>query len=153
MKIFFVSLIILILTFFIGVEVFRNSTPNLSLETISKDTAFYDGMNVEIESYIQFDGIDQDSWRLGQQFEKPEYWTFLKFDESKSDIESLKSQLRDNFSLERYKRAKVVVKGVITDNCKKRLCCFGKSLSLKVYEIRQISPVEDFYNPVRVEKN
>lgn len=144
MKIFFLSLMMPILTFFIGVEVFRNATPKISLQTITENTDFYDGMSVEIESYMQADEIDGKIWRLGQQFEKPEYWTFLNFDENKSEIDSLKSKLKEDFSINRYKRAKVVVKGVITDNCKKRLCCFGKSLNLKVYEIKQIAPVEDF---------
>lgn len=110
-------------------------------------------MNVEIESYIQLDDADVNLWRLGQQFEKPEYWTFLKFDENKSDIELLKSQLKEDFSLEHYKRAKVVVKGVITDNCKNITCCAGQSFNLKVYEIEQIAPVEEFYNPVRDKNN
>lgn len=149
MKIFFLSLMMPILTFFIGVEVFRNATPKVSLETVTENTAFYDGMNVEIESYMQAEELDANLWRLGQQFEKPEYWTFLNFDENKSEIDSLKSELKENFSHERYKRAKVVVKGVITDNCKKSLCCFGKSLTLKVYEIKQIAPVEDYSKPVR----
>lgn len=147
MRIFLLSLTIAILTFFIGVEVFRNSTPKVSLETITENTAFYDGMTVEIESYMQADDIDENLWRLGQQFEKAEYWTFLKFNENKSEIDSLKLNLKENFSIDHYKRAKVVVKGVITDNCKKRLCCFGKSLNLEVSEIRQISPVEDFSRP------
>lgn len=149
MKIFFLSLMMPILTFFIGVEVFRNATPKVSLETVTENTAFYDGMTVEIESYMQAEEIDTNLWRLGQQFEKPEYWTFLNFDENKSEIDSLKSELKENFSHERYKRVKVVVKGVITDNCKERLSCFGKSLNLKVYEIRQIAPVEDFSRPVK----
>lgn len=149
MKIFFLSLMMPILTFFIGVEVYRHSTPQVSLETVTENTAFYDGMNVEIESYMQAEEIDTNLWRLGQQFEKPEYWTFLNFDENKSEIYSLKSELKENFSTDRYKRAKVVVKGIITDNCQNRLCCFGKSLNLKVYEIEQIAPVEDFSNPAR----
>ncbi|MCD9187583.1 MAG: hypothetical protein LUM44_14280 [Pyrinomonadaceae bacterium] len=149
MKIFLLSLMMPILTFYIGVEVFRNAAPKVSLETVTENTDFYDGMTVEIESYMQAEEIDTNLWRLGQQFEKPEYWTFLNFDENKSEIDSLKSELKENFSLDRYKRVKVVVKGVITDNCKNRLCCFGKSLNLKVYEIKQIAPVEDFSNPVR----
>lgn len=149
MKIFFLSLMIPILTFFIGVEVYRNVTPQVSLETITENTAFYDGMNVEIESYMQADEMDEDFWRLGQQFEKPEYWTFLNFDENISEIDALKSELKENFSTDRYKRVKVIVKGVITDNCKNTTCCAGKVLKLKVYEIKQIAPVEDFSRPVR----
>lgn len=149
MKIFFLSLMMPILTFFIGVEVFRNATPKVSLETVTENADFYDGMSVEIESYMQAEELDANLWRLGQQFEKPEYWTFLNFDENKSEIDSLKSELRENFSIDRYKRAKVVVKGVITDNCENITCCAGKVLRLKVYEIRQIAPVEVFSRPVK----
>lgn len=151
MKKFLLNLLIPILTFSIGVGIYRTASPNVSIETISEYTFFYDGMNVEIETYIQLEGSDDNFWYIGEPFEKKEVWTYLDLERNSTNLDALHSQLKENLSERNYKRAKVLVRGTIRDNCKMSdgiaRCCFGRSMTIKVQEVIQLGPVEDYARP------
>lgn len=155
MKKFLISFIIPFLTFAAGVFIYRNSTPKVSLETISAHTWFYDGMNVEIESYAQLEFFDENGWSIGAPFEKKEVMTYLDLENNLTNIENLHLQLKEDLSKNHYKRAKVLVKGVVKDNCNHFSangtisfgCCFGRSITIKAQEVKQLAPVEDYTRP------
>ena len=85
------SFIIPILTFAVGVFVYRNSTPKVSLENISEHIWFYDGMNVEIESYAQLEFFDENGWYIGEPFEKREFFTNLDLEKNTTNLENYNS--------------------------------------------------------------
>lgn len=150
MKKFLISFFIPILTFFAGVCVYRLSTPKISLETISKYTSFYDEMQVEIETYAQLENFDENLWSIGEPFEKYEAMTFLNLENNSTNLENLKFQLKENLTINSYKRAKVLVRGEVKDNCNRRgisACCFGKTMTIKAREVIQLAPVEDYTRP------
>lgn len=156
MKRFLLSFIIPILTFCAGVYIYRISSPNVSLETVSKYTYFYDGINVEIETYAQLENFDGNSWTIGEPFEKYEAVTFLNLENNSTNLENLKSQLKENLTINFYKRAKVLVKGEVKDNCNVRgfaNCCFGKTMTIKAREVIQLAPVEDYSRPEEFRTN
>jgi hypothetical protein len=151
MKIFLIAFIAPILTFAIGVGIYRISVPNVSLETISEHTVFYDGMNVEIETYVQLTHFDENEWYLGEPFEKKQIFTWLKIGTSNPKIDKLHNELKEGLSETYFKRAKVLVKGKIKDNCKSNeltiTCCFGKSLTITAQEVNQLAPIENYTIP------
>ena len=156
MKKFLFNLLIQILTFTIGVGIYRTVSPNISIATISEYTFFYDGMDVEIETYVQLKGYDKNDWYIGEPFEKKEVLTSLNLEQNSTDLDALHFQLKENLSEENYKRAKVLVRGTVKDDCKIDRsesgtisfgCCFGKSITLQAKEVVQLSPVEDYTRP------
>ncbi|HXH69558.1 MAG TPA: hypothetical protein VNI60_04340 [Pyrinomonadaceae bacterium] len=148
MKKFLALFIIPIITFCLGVSVYRNSTPEVSIETITKHTSFYDGMNVQIKTYAQLESIDEKNLYSGEPFEKYEAWTYLHTEENSINIDNLRNQLKENLSKKHFKRVKVLVKGTIQDNCNKgTTCCFGNSITIKAQEVTQLEPVEDYTLP------
>ena len=152
MKKFLLSFIIPILTFGFGVYIYRISTPNVSLETISNYTQFYDGMNVEIETYAQLLFFDENDWSIGEMFEKPEAATYLNLENNPTNLANLQNQLKENLTENHYKRAKVLVRGKVKDNCGglnfgKATCCFGRSITIQANEVIQLAPVEDYTRP------
>ncbi len=148
MKKFLAAFIIPIITFCLGVFVYRNSTPKVSIETITKHTIFFDGMNVQIETYAQLEFIDEKVMYLGEPFEKYEAWTYLNDEETSINLGYLRNQLKENLSKKRFKRVKVLVKGKIQNNCNKgATCCFGESITIKAQEVTQLEPVKDYALP------
>ncbi len=148
MKKFLALFIIPIITFSLGVFVYRNSTPKVSIETLTKYTNFYDGMNVQIETYSQLEFIDEKVLYLGEPFEKYEAWTYLLTEDTSINLENLRNQLKEDLSKKHFKRAKVLVKGVVQNNCGKgATCCFGESITIKAQEVTQLEPVEDYNLP------
>jgi hypothetical protein len=155
MKKFTLNLLIPILTFAFGVGVYRVSSPKVSLEKVSNYTFFYDGMNVEIETYAQLTTYDKDNWYIGEPYEKKEIFTDLDLENNSASLDILHSQLKENLSEQKYKRAKVLVKGTVKDNCKTDAsggkivfgCCFGRSITIKARDIIQLEPVEDYIKP------
>ena len=158
MKKFLLNLLFPILTFALGVGIYRVSSPAVSIQTITNYTSFYDGMNVEIETYIQLESLDEDTWYIGEPFEKMEVWTYLDLEKNSNNLDTLHSQLKENLTKQSFKRAKVRVRGTVKDNCKSEMskgggislgsCCYGKSITIKTQEIIQLSPVEDYTKPV-----
>jgi hypothetical protein len=148
MKKFLLNLLIPILTFIIGVGIYRISTPNVSIETLTKYTAFYDGMNVQIETFAQVEPIDGKVLYLGEPFEKLEAWTYLHTEGNSLNLDNLHNQLKENLSQKHFKRAKVLVIGRVEDNCNKgTTCCFGKSITIQAQEVTQLEPVEEYDLP------
>lgn len=157
MKIFLIS----ILTFLIGVGIYSFSVtnfapivtnyeqPTVSLETISGDTEFYDGQDIVIKTYIQLTYFDENSFYLGE-IEKKHVMTHLNIDNVNLDIDSLHKKLKVNLSENNYNRALVLVKGKVQDNCNIEgiiSCCFGKTITIKAQEIKQLAPVEYYKRP------
>jgi hypothetical protein len=148
MKKFLAVFIIPIITFCLGVFVYRNSIPKVSIETLTKRTNFYNGMNVKIETYAQLEFIDEKVLYLGEPFEKYEAWTYLHTEESSINLDNLRNQLKENLSKKHFKRVKVLVKGTVQNNCNKgATCCFGESITIKAQEVTQLEPVEDYNLP------
>jgi hypothetical protein len=148
MREFLAAFIIPIITFCLGVFVYRNSIPKVSIETLTKRTNFYNGMNVQIETYAQLEFIDEKVLYLGEPFEKYEAWTYLHTEESSINLDNLRNQLKENLSKKHFKRVKVLVKGTIQNNCNKgATCCFGESITIKAQEVTQLEPFEDYNLP------
>lgn len=157
MKKFLLNLLFPILTFALGVGIYRVSSPAVSIQTITNYTSFYDGMNVEIETYVQLESYDENIWYIGEPFEKMEVRTSLDLEENSTNLDNLRIQLKENLAKQSYKRAKVLVRGTVKDDCKVDRsesgtlsfgCCFGKSITIKAREVIQLSPVEDYTRPV-----
>jgi hypothetical protein len=150
-------ILIFILSFAIGVGIYRISSPTVSIETISNHTFFYNGMSVHLETYAQLESYDENLWYLGEPFEKKEVWTNLDLEQNSSDLTALHSQLKENLSKQHFKRAKVLVKGIVKDNCIPEVskgggvtlggCCFGRSITIKAQEVIQLEPVKDYALP------
>ena len=157
MKKFILNLLIPILTFALGVGIYRVSSPKVSLEKISNYTFFYDGINVEIETYAQLTSYDKENWYIGEPYEKKEVFTNLDLENNSTNLDILHSQLKENLSEQKFKRAKVLVKGTVKDDWKidtwtngdkiRFGCCCGKSLTVKAQEVIQLEPVEDYIKP------
>ncbi len=114
-------------------------------------------MYVEIETYAQLESYDENSWYIGEPFEKNEVWTNLDLEKNSTNLDALHFQLKENLSERNYKRAKVLVRGTIKDDCKTDAgngskisfgCCFGKSITIKAQEVIQLAPVENYIRPV-----
>lgn len=148
---FFVAL----LTFALGIFIYRVSSPKVSLETISKYTAFYDGMNVTVETYAQLKSYDDKSWYIGEPSEKMEIWTNLDISNVHINLETLHTQLKEDLNEQSYKRVRVLVKGKVIDSCNHLSdngtitfgCCFGKSIKIVAQEVKQLAPVEVYTRP------
>jgi hypothetical protein len=148
MKKFLAAFIIPIITFCIGVFIYRNSVPKVSIETLTKHTNFYDGMNVQIETYAQLEFIDENVLYIGEPFEKYEAWTYLQTENSSINIDNLRNQLKESLTKKHFKRVKVLVKGMVQNNCNKgATCCFGESITIKAQEVIQLEPIEDYDLP------
>lgn len=155
MKRFLLNFLITILTFALGIGIYRVSTPNVSLKTISDYTFFYDGTNVEIETYIQATGYDTDTLLLGDFSNRSGIAAYIYPSELTVNLSSLQNQLIGNFTETRFKRMKVLVKGTVKDNCKTDYgsgkisfgCCFGRSVTIKAQEVTQLEPVKDYIKP------
>lgn len=156
MKRFLLSFIVPILTFCVGVYIYRISSPNVSLETVSKYTYFYNGMNVEIESYLQAVSYDDDDTLFLGDFSNPTGTaTYIHPSDTQLDLSHLKNELNENFSDQKFKRVKVLVRGKVKDNCNiisdngaiSFGCCFGKTMTIKAREVIQLAPVEDYSLP------
>jgi len=156
MKKFLLNLLIPLLTFTLGVGIYRIASPNVSIATISGYTFFYDGMNVKIQTYAQLASYDENEWYLGEPFEKKEVFTHLDLEKNSTNLDTLHSQLKENLSKQNFKRAKVLVRGTIKDNCIPEVsngggitlgCCFGRSITVKAQEVIQLEPVEDYTLP------
>lgn len=148
MKRFLLNLLIPLLTFSLGVGIYRTASPAVSIAAITDYTFFYDGMNVQIETYAQLASYDENEWYLGEPFEKKEVFTQLDLENNSTNLITLHSQLKENLSKQHFRRAKVLVRGTIQDNCNGSVtCCFGKSITVKAQEVIQLEPVEDYTLP------
>lgn len=155
MKKFLLNLLIPILTFALGIGIYRNAVPNVSLETISESMFFYDGLDVEIESYAQLWSVDDNELFLRDYNNRNELVTHLEFTEGQEVPKNLLNQLKENYTERNFKRVKVLVAGKIKDDCNPVKengkisfgCCFGKSMSIKVNKITLLSSIEDFVRP------
>lgn len=156
MKKFLLNFLIPILTFSFGVGIYRISTPKVSLKTITTFTSFYDGASVEIETYAQLTDFDSNYYYLGDFDEKIGMVVGLDTENSSPDLASLHNELVANLSDKHFKRVKVLVKGTVKDNCKTEVssngaisfgCCFGRSITIKAQEVKQLEPVEDYTLP------
>ena len=157
MKKFLLNLLIPLLTFTLGVGIYRIALPEVSIATISEYTFFYDGMNVQIETYAQLASYDENEWYLGEPFEKKEVFTHLNLENNSTNLVILHSQLKENLSKQNFKRAKVLVRGTVKDNCIPEVskdggitlsgCCYGRSITIKAQEVIQLEPVEDYTLP------
>ncbi len=114
-------------------------------------------MNVQIETFAQLESYDENSWYLGEPFEKKEVWTILDLEGNSTNLDTLHFQLKENLSKQHFKRAKVLVKGTVKDNCIPEVskgggvtlsgCCYGRSMTIKAQEVIQLEPVEDYNLP------
>jgi hypothetical protein len=156
MEKFLLNLLIPVLTFAIGVEIYKISSSNLSIQAISDYTSFYDGMNVQIETYAQLASYDEREWYLGEPFEKKELFTYLDLENNSTNLSSLHSQLKENYSKQKFKRVRVLVRGTVKDDCQTNAgdgakisfgCCFGRTITIKAQEVIQLEPVEDYTLP------
>ena len=156
MKKALISFFVVTLAFLSGVTAYRFSITELSLETISNNSEYYDGKKVEFVSYIQvssdfisrYEATSGRDFNVGDYFEKIEAKTFLDIKTNSINLDSLLLELSENYSVNHYKRAKVRVSGVIIDNCNKGIpCCFGKTMNLVVDKIEQLEPSEDYTLP------
>lgn len=91
MKKFLINLLIPVLTFTLGVGVYRISSPTVSIEMISDYTFFYNGMDVQIETYVQLASYDKNEWYLGEPFEKKEASTYLDLENNSTNLNTLHS--------------------------------------------------------------
>lgn len=161
MKKFTLKLLLFFLTFSVGFSVYRYCDPYLkvSLEEISRNSEVYDGKYVEIVSYIRVEShlisrdeaVPAEELIVGDDFENYEYPTILNLEKNSINLDSLRSELSENYTLYKFKRMKVRVSGKITDNCRKGgvTCCFGHSMTLVLDKIKQIEPIEDYSLPER----
>ena len=141
-------LIILLITFFVGISSVPKSYPLISLEEISKNSEYYDGKKVEITTYMYLDRFDQKDFMIGEPYEKYESNTSLDLNENLVNLDFLKTSLSANYSVNHYKRIKVRVKGKVIDNCNKGItCCFGKTLRIIAESVDQIGQIEDYSVP------
>ncbi len=148
MKKFLFYIILSILTFAFGVFIYRISSPNVSMVTLTNYTAFYDGKEIETETYIQVESLNGKYFYLGEPFEKPEAWVYLNTEGTNINLDSLKKQLIVNLSNRHFYRAKVFVKGTVRDNCNKgTTCCFGRTITILAQEVKQLAPVEEYTRP------
>ena len=148
MKMFLASFIIPIITFSLGVFIYRNSTPKVSIEALTNQTNFYDGMNMQIKTYAQLELTDEKVLYLGEPFEKYEAWTYINIKDSTINIENLRNQLKVGLSKKHFKRAKVLVEAVVQNNCfKGTRCCSGESITINAQEVRQLEPIKNYILP------
>ncbi len=156
MKKFLLNLLIPLLTFAIGVGTYTSVSPNVSIETLAGYTSFYDGRDVEIETYAQLASYDENIWYIGDYSEKKGVLTYLDLEKNAINLDYLHSQLRENLSEQNFKRVKILVKGKVKDNCRMDRsegskisfgCCFGKSITIQAKEVIQLEPVEDYTRP------
>ncbi len=109
-------------------------------------------MSIEIETYAQLEFFDENIWYIGEPFEKRQIFTILDLEENTTDLEDLKSQLKENLSKFHNKRVKVLVTGKIEDNCngstlETTICCFGNSMTIHAQKVVQLTLVEDYIRP------
>ena len=151
MKKFLLNLLIPVLTFAVGVGIYRFSIPAASLQNIANYTAFYDGVDVQIETYAQLADSDQNYFYLGDFDEKTKALFLLNTEKSSINLASLHNELIGNFSDKHFKRVKVLVIGKVQDNCKTDGltfgCCFGRTITIKAQEVKQLEPIEDYTMP------
>jgi hypothetical protein len=149
------NIFIALVTFAIGTSIGSDWAPKTTLEEISKDTPYYDGRMVQVESYVAFEaiGIDFSLWTLGEPFEKPEITTVLdmqKVEWTSPTISELRRQLSTNRSAERHNRARVRVIGRVRDNCNPTsgiTCCFGRIVTIDVSSLTRLEEVELYSIP------
>ncbi len=146
------KLLIPLLTFSFGVGIYRISPPKASLHTITTFTSLFDGASVELETYAQLLDHDTNEYYLGDFDEKTGAVVRLDTENSSSNsLASLSNELEANLLDKHFKRVKVLVKGTVKDNCKTDGstfgCYFGRSITIKAQEVKQLEPVEDYTLP------
>lgn len=145
------NLIIPILTFVVGVGIYRFSIPNSSLNNIANYTTLYDGVDVQIETYAQLADTESEYYYLGDFDTKTKALFLLDTEKSSTNLASLHNELAGNFSDKHFKRVKVLIIGKVQDNCKSDGltfdCCFGRTITIKAQEVKQLEPIEDYTMP------
>lgn len=129
------------------VTAYQPAVSQVSLSDISSDSASYDGVTVDVESFVSY---DEGVWALGEPFEKPEVIAFLNLDGIKVDINDLRMELSKDRTKREYNRAKVRVIGVLHDNCLDRTCCFGRSVGIDVISLTQLESVQRYELPAQI---
>ncbi len=133
----------------IGVITYRNSTPTISLSVLEANPIFFHGMDVEVETYVSILPHDDDSWLANDDVKPSPLLTFLEFDPGISVDPELRRELLEIRGVETFNRVRVRLRGRAHDssvqNWNSNAIVFGsRSISLKVSEMTQLSPVELF---------
>ena len=156
MKKFLLNLLIPVLTFALGIGVYRIALPTVSIETISDYTFFYNGRDVQIETYVKLRSPDGNVWYLGEPFSKNEAVVFLDLENNSTYLGALHSQLKEDLSDRNFKFAKVLIRGTVEDNCSPGapdnkftdVCCYNfRLITIKAQEVIQLEPVETYTLP------
>ena len=143
-------LLISISTFFIGLFSVSESYPIVSLADVTEDSEYYDGKTVEIITFARIYDLEDKKIIIGEPYEKPEAFTSLDLKENSINLDFLKNQLSENFSLNNYKRVKVRVIGKVYDNCNKGgTCCVGKTLKIITKSVTRTGQIEDYTIPFK----
>lgn len=135
------------IAFTIGTIVVPPRHVRTTLEEIAANSAGFDGVLVEVETFAQWDSVFE-SWTIGEPFAKEEVMTFLDLS---TDPKPLRERLVDKLTENEYNRVKVIARGRVRDNCAPEsgilTCCFGRTITLLEAEITPISSVEGYTRP------
>lgn len=146
MKKILCNLLLMLLTFEIGFMIYRAFIPKVTLAQISESTSFYNGKTVEVETFLLARKNDDSLWTITDFDESSEVVTAAYFEE-----DSIKPDfLKDSVNTDGIKRAKVLIKGKVLDNCNidgRPTCCLFKAVTIEAREVIQLAPVEDYSQP------
>lgn len=139
-------LLVAVMTFTIGVVVAKSGVTNTTLEEITINISHFEGRWVQVETYAQ---IDEDfGWTVGQPFEKSERVTFVKFRHQATELDAIRNQMVSSTSSDIYPRVKVLVLGLVEDNCSGGIpCCFGETMTLEQASIKVLEQPEMYSRP------
>jgi hypothetical protein len=137
-----------------GVMGYRHSNPTVTVETLSRNSWFFDGMNVKVEAYVLLAPLDGVVWVVEDESAPTGSVTFLEFDKDFPIDQELKTQLRRIRGTDSYNRVRVRLQGRVTDNCKTIFSeraiafgsCVGQPISIRVNEMTQLEPAKLFTN-------
>lgn len=139
-------LLVAVTTFAIGVILANSSVTNTTLEEITANIGDFEGRWVVVETYAQIDG--DFGWTIGEPSEKSERLTSLKLRDQSTDLDTVRDQMVSRSSSDDYPRIKVLVRGLVEDNCNDGiLCCFGETMTLEQASITVLKQPEMYSRP------
>jgi hypothetical protein len=142
------NIVVTLLAFLVGVLATGGVTTLTTLEVVSREIEQFEGRRVTVETYATYDNIS--GWAVGEPFEKPERYTSLELEEYNVAYEKLADTLAPRPNDKSYFRVKVIVTGLVEDNCNDGVtCCFGETMTLRNAKFRVLTDPEIYTIPVK----